>query len=515
MRIGIDVGGTNTDAVVFDVDCVVAAVKTPTSEDVTSGIRAALLGLLDAAPKTGAIEAVVVGTTHFINAVVQRRDLESVGIIRIGDPASRSVPPCCDWPGDLADAVNGGVWSVAGGHEYDGRPFTELDEAAITNAVGEIADQGLRSIAICSVFAPVNGEHEQRAADIARHVCPEAQVTMSSSLGRIGLLERENVAVLNAALVTLAERVATAITTAVRGQGITAPVYFTRNDGTIASVANTISQPVYSFASGATNSMRGAAFLSGLKEAIVADVGGTTTDVGLLCNSFPHEANAVVEVGGVRTLFRMPDVISVGLGGGSVVSEDGRHIGPRSVGHRISAEALVFGGATRTATDVAVAMSWARIGTVLDPNAIPEATRQAFAASCRRKIEEVVDTAKIRAGELPLVAVGGGAFLIPDELAGISEVVRVHHADCANAVGAALSQVAGEVDRIFRDVPRQTALDEAQHLATEKAIAAGACENTLELVDLEEVPLAYLPGHSVRVRARVVGAMKNQEEPSL
>src|SRR5216117_1096766 len=78
--------------------------------------------------------------------------------------------------------------------------------------------------------------------------------------------------------------------------------------------------PVYSFASGPTNSMRGAAFLSGLSDAIVIDVGSTTTDIGSLRRGFPREANNVVEIGGVRTLFRMPDLLSVGLGGGTICS---------------------------------------------------------------------------------------------------------------------------------------------------------------------------------------------------
>ena len=83
--------------------------------------------------------------------------------------------------------------------------------------------------------------------------------------------------------------------------------------------------PVLTFASGPTNSMRGAAFLTGCKEAIVVDIGGTTTDVGALHMGFPRQAATIVDVGGVRTNFRMPDVFSIGLGGGSLVkqAEDG------------------------------------------------------------------------------------------------------------------------------------------------------------------------------------------------
>src|SRR5947207_13469509 len=121
----------------------------------------------------------------------------------------------------------------------------------------------------------------------------------------------------------------------------------------LAEVAETY--PVYSFASGPTNSMRGAAFLSRLADALVVDVGGTTTDVGDLRHGFPREANNVVEVGGVRTLFRMPDLLSLGLGGGTLVSDDPLTVGPVSVGYRLTERALVFGGDTLTATDIAVA----------------------------------------------------------------------------------------------------------------------------------------------------------------
>ena len=169
-------------------------------------------------------------------------------------------------------------------------------------------------------------------------------MTLSHELGRIGLLERENATLLNAALVGLARRTTQAFTEALRASGLAAPLYLTQNDGTVMLAATAEAFPVYSFASGPTNSMRGAAFLSGLSDAIVIDVGGTTTDIGSLRHGFPREANNVVEVGGVRTLFRMPDLLSIGLGGGSLVADDGHRVGPRSVGYRLVEEGRVFGG---------------------------------------------------------------------------------------------------------------------------------------------------------------------------
>src|SRR5207247_9604967 len=133
------------------------------------------------------------------------------------------------------------------------------------------------------------------------------------------------------------------------------PIYLTQNDGTVMLASLAQRYPVYSFASGPTNSMRGAAFLSRLSDAIVIDVGGTTTDIGCLRQGFPREANNAVEVGGVRTLFRMPDLLSLGLGGGSHVSTNPLAVGPLSVGYQLTERARVFGGDELTATDVAVA----------------------------------------------------------------------------------------------------------------------------------------------------------------
>jgi len=106
-RVGIDVGGTNTDAVLIEEGKVVRAVKAPTTEDVTSGILEALAklnetGVVAAKP----VDAVMIGTTHFINAVVQRRSLSKVAALRLGMPASASLPPFCDWPADSKAATN-------------------------------------------------------------------------------------------------------------------------------------------------------------------------------------------------------------------------------------------------------------------------------------------------------------------------------------------------------------------------------------------------------------------------
>jgi N-methylhydantoinase A/oxoprolinase/acetone carboxylase beta subunit len=503
--IGIDVGGTNTDAVLIDGTTVAASVKTTTTEDVTSGIVAALSALVAKAPGLlGSVRAVMIGTTHFTNAVVERRHLSRVAAVRIGLPASSSLPPFVDWPRDLRELVRGEIFAIEGGHEYDGRPIVPFDELAMREAARRIRRSGISSVAVASVFSPLKPDCEERAREILQEECPGADITLSRDVGRIGLLGRENATLLNAAIIELARRTTRAFVASLEKSGISAPLYLTQNDGTVLRAEVAEKFPVYSFASGPTNSMRGAAFLSGLADALVVDVGGTTSDVGSLKAGFPREANNVVEVGGVRTLFRMPDLLSIGLGGGSLV--EGSAVGPRSVGYRLTEKSLVFGGDTLTATDVAVGLGLvdlgdrARVGH-LDRESL-ETARRAMASM----LEEAVDRMKTDAKPEPLIAVGGGAFLVPEAMSGISEVVRVEHQGVANAVGAAIAEVSGEVDQVWSGVGREEAIDRATELARERAVAGGAAADTLRVVEVEDLPLAYLPGNALRVRVRVVGA---------
>ena len=168
-RIGIDVGGTNTDAVMLDGAAVLGAVKTPTTEDVTGGIQAALQALL-AEPDVSAtgIEAVMIGTTHFVNAVVQRRELNRAAALRICLPSGASLRPMVDWPEDLAVCADGGAYLVEGGHEYDGRPLALLDEKAIAAAGQRMRADGVDAVAVTSVFSPITAKRRARPATIGR-----------------------------------------------------------------------------------------------------------------------------------------------------------------------------------------------------------------------------------------------------------------------------------------------------------------------------------------------------------
>jgi N-methylhydantoinase A/oxoprolinase/acetone carboxylase beta subunit len=512
MRIGIDVGGTNTDAVLMDGEQVLAAVKSATTADVTDGIVAALAGLSEQRRfEPSDVAAVMIGTTHFTNAIVEARRVAPTAAIRLGLPATRALPPMVDWPERLAGALGRHVYLCHGGHEFDGRVIAPLDRDELRAAVEDIASRGIASIAISSVFSPVSSEFETEAAAIVREVLPDADVSLSHEVGRMGLLERENATIVNACLRPLAADITAAFERSIADAGIDAPLFLSQNDGTLMDVEYARNYPVATFASGPTNSMRGAAFLSGLEACAVVDVGGTTTDVGMLQRGFPREASAEVDIGGVRTNFRMPDVLSVGIGGGSYVRDDS--VGPDSVGYELTKRALVFGGDVLTATDLAVAAGIAEIG---DPSLVARLDRELVRAGLERiasDIGTIVDRMRTSAAPLPVVAVGGGSILVPETLESASEVRWPEHFAVANAIGAAIAQVGGEVDRIFAvDAgTRESVLDEAKQEAVDKAIAAGARPGTVEIFDVDEVPIAYLPGNATRIRVKAVGELQLAE----
>ena len=508
-RIGIDVGGTNTDAVIMDGDTLVLGVKSPTTEDVTGGIVASLTKILsDSGVSADQVGAVMIGTTHFTNAVVERRRMSKTAAVRLCLPAAECLPPMVDWPDDIRETVGGHFWLAKGGNEFDGRDIAAIDEDELRSIADEIGKQGIDTIALCSVFSPVNSDMEKKAHSILAERLPNANFTLSSEIGRLGILERENAAIMNASLRKLSAETVEAFGKALASAGLSCPCYITQNDGTLMSADFVKAYPVLTFASGPTNSMRGASFLTGEQNAVVVDIGGTSTDVGSIIKGFPRQASTSVDIGGVRTNFRMPDVYSIALGGGSIVdtTADPITVGPKSVGYRIHTEGLLFGGNTTTTTDIAAGLGYAEFGDAAPAKALGDETLQSVWATIGEMIVNAVERMRVSPEKIPVLAVGGGSILMRDTV-GDLPVIKPENFAVANAVGAAIGQISGEVDRIFslEKVSREEALEGARKEATDKAIAAGAKPETIEVLDQEDVPLAYLPGNATRIRLKVVG----------
>ncbi|MBM6588858.1 hydantoinase/oxoprolinase family protein [Brevibacterium sp. RIT 803] len=513
MRIGIDVGGTNTDAVALEGTNVLASVKQTTSEDVTTGIVQALHSLRtqhEFGPTD--VDAIMLGTTHFINALVEGRDLAPTATLRLGLPATASLPPMVGWPQRLISATRGRYFLAHGGHEFDGQEISSLQPDEIRAFAHDMEAAGVRSVAISSVFSPINDEFEEHAAEILREeLGPGVALSLSHEIGRVGLLERENATIINASLRELADKIIGRLVAVIDAEGYSCPLFLSQNDGTLMDVEYARKYPVATFASGPTNSMRGAAITSGLETCAVIDIGGTTSDVGVLTNGFPREATTVIDVAGVRTNFRMPDVLSMGIGGGSIVA-DGQ-VGPSSVGYRLTSEALVFGGSTLTATDIAVAAGLVDLG---DASAVAHLDRDMVMAMVDQiagRVADTVERMRTSSAPLPVVAVGGGSVILPKVLPGLGEIYLPENSGVANAIGAAIAQVSGEVDKVYslatRD--RSSVVEEAKADAIEKAIAAGASADNVEVVEFDEFPIPYLPGNATRIRVKAVGDLGIKE----
>ncbi len=512
-KLGIDVGGTNTDAVLIDENLnVVASIKQHTTSNVYSGIMNAIHVVLEeSGVNRSEIGQAMLGTTHCTNAIVERKNLAPIGVMRIGAPASRGIPIMVDWADDLK-AVAVKTVIVGGGFEYDGKEIAPFDVAAATAFFEELKAQGVMSVAISCVFSTVRNDHELEAAKLCREIMGEdVHVSISSEIGSMGLIERENATILNAALYKVAESFTEGFAQSLADEGVTnAQIYLSQNDGTLMTMEYARRYPILTIACGPTNSIRGASYLSQLKNAIVIDVGGTTTDLGVIQNGFPRESGVAVTIGGVRTNFRMPDVVSIGLGGGSIVrqKEDGTvTVGPDSVGYQITEKALCFGGDVCTATDIAVRLGMAELGDKALVAHLDEDFANKAMAAIRALCEDSIDAMKVSSDDVDVILVGGGSIILPENLAGAKHVAKHEHGGVANAIGSAISKVSGTYEQLidYNEIPREEALAKARADAIELAVAAGAIRETVEIIDAEDVPLQYYPGNTARVKIKAAG----------
>ncbi|ORY25549.1 putative hydantoinase [Naematelia encephala] len=516
LRLGVDCGGTNTDAVLLDLTpgskkVVLDATKSPTTPEVTHGIQAAVSTVLNRSTTTvqrAGIQAVSIGTTHFVNALITRSSehLERVAVVRLCGPYSQRTPPFIGFPYELRDIMEGPHFFVNGGLQIDGRQITEVDEAEIEMVCEEIKASGIRCVAIAGVYASIDFtiKQEEHVDSIIKRCIPGIYTSCSKTVANMGMLPRENATILNASLLPYAESTVVGFRTAVTALGLSCPVFVTGNDGTLLKLEQAAKLPIRTFSSGPTNSMRGASFLANLADpyraketALVMDIGGTTTEIGvLLPTGFPRQAGNQHELCGVNLNFAMPHVASIGLGGGSIVSRvDGKvSVGPESVGYKLAQDALIFGGAKLTATDISVSAGLADgVGDAtlvkgLDAELVKNAT-----ARMKAMLELTIDSMKTSSQDVPVYLVGGGAILCPEDLIGVSKVHRFLHYDCANAVGAAIAQVAGSIDTVenmgTRSIDVVQKQVEARAIST--AVSDGAKLETVSIIESEVLPIAY------------------------
>jgi len=514
--IGLDVGGTNVDAVLLDAENkkLIAATKYPSTRDIREGIRQVfrvLAAKVETKEEEGIpnVKGVFIGTTAFINALLEGRGMAKVGCVRLGH-CGRELPPGILMPPSLRKVIlehdnKVNVWQIDGGHNYDGSALRDLDYKQVDRVVTDVRSRGIDALVVSAIFSPVAPEQEEEVCQYIQKKLPHVNCFASTHIGRLGILYRENSAILNAALLPMAKRTIGGILQAVHEMiPSDVPVLLTTNDGAALPVAEAVKWPVMCMASGPTNSLKGAAFLSNRANCMVLDIGGTSSDVGVVLEGRPRISNIHAEFANVPMNHRVCDVACIALGGGTVVHANGS-VGPESVGARLFEEALAYGGSTCTTTDIALAKS---SSTLYDRSEVKEQPPSELASKAwdvmQEKLDILIDSMRPSKDRCTVIVVGGGSNLVDVERLEKRnlEVLTVEHGEVANAYGAALAGISATVEVIL-DLSKND-IDKVTQEALNKAAEIGATNP--HIVSIDKVPLAYLPGKVTRVTALAVGA---------
>ncbi len=312
--LGIDTGGTYTDGVLLEYHSrrVLATHKSLTTKrDFAIGIERVIEGIQIEDPS--AIRMVSISTTLATNAIAEGKS-KRVALLLIGyDPelivsfkmASQFATP--------------NYYYFAGGHNLYGQEKEKLDLPAILAKVNEIKGQ-VDALAISSYFSPLNPEHENRAYKAVSSVCDLPIVLGHQLSTRLGSIERATTAALNASLLAVLQDFVIAVRRAMEHRQIEAPLMVVRGDGTLMSDEFAARTPVETIHSGPAASAIGGRFLSGLDDALIVDVGGTTTDIALIQAGGVTVSEGGATVGGYKTSVRAADLLSIGLGGDSHIT---------------------------------------------------------------------------------------------------------------------------------------------------------------------------------------------------
>jgi N-methylhydantoinase A/oxoprolinase/acetone carboxylase beta subunit len=329
--IGVDTGGTYTDAAVIEADGhkVVAAAKSITTKgDLSIGVTQAIRTAVAKLPRglhPGDISLVSVSTTLATNAVVEGHG-SAVGVVLIGFDQAMAART------GIARAFPGlPIAMIAGGHDHGGDEALPLDTAALERAVGAMP---VDAFAIASAFAVRNPSHEIRARDLIARLTGKPATLSTELTSALDAPRRALTAVLNARLISRISMLIAAVRRSMAELGIDCPLMIVKGDGTLALAERVALRPIETVLSGPAASLVGASWLCGRRDFIMSDMGGTTTDLGVLLDGRPQVAEQGADVGGWRTMVRAIDVRTIGLGGDSeiAIGVNGRiEVGPQRV----------------------------------------------------------------------------------------------------------------------------------------------------------------------------------------
>lgn len=505
MKLGIDVGGTHTDAVIIGENGkILSWSKQLTSKDIISGIAIATeTVILEAGIAPEQIQGVFVGTTHVQNALYHPGTLANTALIRIVTRPSL-VKPALFWPEHLKQYVS---------KIYQINSQSVLQE--IDKLLQDITNEGIESICIVGVNSPLFEKEEQSIHDRFKENFPNIPITMSHKLGSFGFIERENSALLNAVLAKVIRQAMLDLTDLFKSLKLECPCWLTQNDGSLLEIPEAIDYPLFTIGSGATNSFRGASILSGLSECIVVDFGGSTIEIGKISDGQPESVLGAKSFLNMDFNMRVPKMYSLPYGGGSLISleQEDVHI-KETIANDLELQGVSWGGSSWTLTD-----SFIKLDTEIlsDQKMNLNGLKSLSKEDCQKVVKKVTQEIKEKithlegsSEDIPVVLVGGGSKLLVNRLFG--KYKRVHHPlgyQISNAIGACFAPLSAQTDKVFWLKKRSK--DEIILIEKEALIRQlldkGAKENSIKLVLMEEYPFDYFHGEVLRIRLKAVGEL--------
>lgn len=509
--IGIDIGGTNTDAVLISSDNqIIESIKQPTTSPMEEGVIQAVDYLLKKrrlAPTS--IKRISISTTHALNALLQGSALRKTGLIRIASnhPA---IPGGAGIPETLRNSFLVGTATIEGGYDCDGTPLSSLDAPQLLLQTEHLIAQGAESIAICSTFGSCFPHHETQAAQALEKEIEPLFLTLSKDVGGIGFLERESATILNCALSAVVQKGFSAIADQLLVLGISLDaIVFVQNDGSEITLEEAIKLPILTLASGPTNSGRGGSLLSNCPDCIVIDVGGTSTDIIQVVQGHVKRSEGIVRIADIHLNFSCPDIYSIALGGGSIIDSNRTEIGPKSVGYKLPTDSQAFGGKILTLFDLGV-----KAGHITHAKAQPDLIDISSIAAVElllhaaERIAHGITLVRGEKADLPYILVGGGAPIIAPFVEKILtgyQAVETQQLPVANAFGASQAEISGSAQEIGSLDNREALIDKLKVQATQRAILRGAESTSARVISICITPFAYSKGNLGTITVRVLG----------
>lgn len=500
--IGIDIGGTNIDIVAVNQSLeIIKSHKQIHDKNQNSSIMSAVKKLLEGDLRPQDCLGIHMGTTIAINALLEEKNLNKVGVIRLAGHLPE-MPPAYHFPKSLRNKILTHHICLNAGFDYDKSPIGKISKAEILSHLENFHALGIQAIAVVGCFSPLYAEEEQMVQKIIHEsIYNKMHISLSHELGGLGFLNRENNTIINASLQGVLNEALQELQCLLREYGFASKIHISQNNGCLMSLEEAIRFPIKTISSGPTNSIIGASKLAGLKDAIVVDIGGTSTDIGIIENHFPRYSLEAAKVAGIPTDFMLPDIQILALGGGSIIKKSGDtyQIGPESVGATILEKSLSYGGEILCLHD---------IRQVIDKKIVSKRIKLKEALTIIKESINIIKTSiqnLVNIDKYPIIFVGGGACLILEQHIE-NQMHKPKFFEVANAYGAALAEISGTIDEVHHlHQNRNQIMAILEKKAIKHAIHQGANPEKTRIIKKELLPFYYMDNQLTRIIITAAG----------